>query len=115
MKVFVKENEKIREMEVVIRCSRMEPGINKLVNHIRQFSIQLPVWKDGEQYQIPLYPVSYTHLDVYKRQSQSMVLRPDSSVKCQMTSLENLWWITLTRGGSTLPVSQSAQAARNWG
>ncbi|WP_187374179.1 LytTR family DNA-binding domain-containing protein [Murimonas intestini] len=59
MKVFVKENEKIREMEVVIRCSRMEPGINKLVNHIRQFSIQLPVWKDGEQYQIPLYQVYY--------------------------------------------------------
>lgn len=59
MKIFVKESEEAVETEVVIRCREIEPGIKMLVNHIRQFSLQLPLWKDGEQYQIPLHQVYY--------------------------------------------------------
>lgn len=59
MKLTIQEDLSVRETEVLIRCTRLDQRLQKMVGQIRQYGTCLTGYQESRQFQLPLESVCY--------------------------------------------------------
>ena len=54
MKLIIHQDRQIPETEITIRCARMDPRLEQLAEHIRQFGFSLTGYQEDREFQLPL-------------------------------------------------------------
>lgn len=59
MKLTIRQNPAVPETEITILCSEMNPRLQKLAEHIRQYGFSLTLYQEKREFQIPLEAICF--------------------------------------------------------
>ena len=59
MKLTIRQNPAVPETEITILCSEMNPRLQKLAEHIRQYGFSLTLYQEKREFQIPLEAIYF--------------------------------------------------------
>ena len=88
MKLTIQQDINIPENEIIVRCAHMDPGLQRLVDYIRQFSFSLEGVKEGQIFQVPLEKILY--IDAVERNTFLYDEETAYESKMTLTALEEL-------------------------